>query len=162
MSARQHEYRVRVTWLGNTGVGTIGYRAYERTWELTAEGKPPLRGSADPAFLGSPELWNPEDLLVASLSACHKLWYLHLCADAGVVVTDYIDDAIGVMAESAAGGGAFTGVTLNPRVTITADSDPEKAERLHASAHEKCFIAASVRFPVDCRPTIGRDPDAVE
>jgi organic hydroperoxide reductase OsmC/OhrA len=162
MTARQHEYRVHVAWRGNTGAGTAGYRAYERTWELTAEGRAPLRGSADPAFLGSAALWNPEELLVASLAACHKLWYLHLCADAGVVVTAYVDDAVGLMEESARGGGAFTEVTLRPGVTITAGSDPATAERLHEAAHEKCFIAASVRFPVTCQPRIACGPEMGE
>ena len=110
MARRTHEYPARVTWCGNTGTGTSGYRDYARTWSLTADGKPTLFASADPAFLGDAGLWNPEDLLVAALSACHKLWYLHLCAAAGVVVTACVNDAVGFMDQHAGVGGAFTRV----------------------------------------------------
>lgn len=154
MAARKHEYRVQLTWNGNRGHGTSGYQQYDRTWVLSADGKPSLYDSADPAFLGNQALWNPEELLVASLSACHKLWYLHLCADAGIVVTDYSDDALGLMQEDATGGGSFERVSLRPTVTIAQGSDPERARQLHKHAHEKCFIAASVRFPVTHEPRI--------
>ena len=98
--------------------------------------------------------WSPEDLLVASLSACHKLWYLHLCAEAGVVVDAYVDEAIGVMEESADGSGQFVEVTLRPRVILAPGSDKAKAQSLHHQAHSKCFIARSVNFPVLCEPVI--------
>jgi organic hydroperoxide reductase OsmC/OhrA len=153
MSGHEHRYTVALKWTGNTGTGTAGYRAYERAHELSVEGKPVIPGSSDPAFRGDPKRWNPEELLVASLSACHKLWYLHLCSAAGVVVTDYVDAAEGLMAESADGGGHFTRVVLRPRVTITGGSDKEKAQALHHEAHAKCFIANSVNFPVSHEPT---------
>ena len=155
MTGREHHYRVEVTWTGNTGSGTSGYKAYERAHGITAgEGKPPIPGSSDPAFRGDPARWNPEELLVASLSACHKLWYLHLCAQAGVIVTGYADAAEGVMEESADGSGRFTRVVLRPQVTIAAGSDPGKAEALHERAHAMCFIANSVSFPVEVAATI--------
>lgn len=151
--AKTHTYRTTVTWTGNTGSGTSGYRDYGREHEITAGAKPTIVGSSDPAFRGDAARWNPEDMLVASLSACHKLWYLHLCAEAGIVVTAYVDEAVGTMTEDAAKGGFFTGVTLNPVVTI-AKGDPEMAARLHTAAHGKCFIANSVNFPVTCNPRI--------
>ncbi|NMO15405.1 OsmC family protein [Pyxidicoccus fallax] len=153
MAGKEHRYAVTVEWTGNRGEGTATYRSYERAHELRVEGKPPIPGSSDPAFRGDPARWNPEELLVASLSACHKLWYLHLCATAGVVVTDYVDAAEGVMAEDADGSGQFVRVVLRPRVTITAGSDPEKARALHHEAHAMCFIARSVNFPVTHEPT---------
>ena len=118
MPGRRHRYEVAVAWTGNDGSGTSGYRAYRRDHEIAAPGKPSIAGSSDPAFRGDPARWNPEDLLVASLSSCHMLWYLHLCAVAGIVVTAYRDDAEGVMEEGADGGGRFTQVTLRPAVTV--------------------------------------------
>jgi organic hydroperoxide reductase OsmC/OhrA len=152
--ARQHTYNVTVTWTGNRGSGTSGYRDYERAHEVTAEGKPGIAGSSDAAFRGDRSRWNPEELLVAALAACHKLSYLHLCAVAGVVVTSYVDHAEGLMEESANGAGHFLRVTLRPEVILTAGSDAGKARALHEKAHELCFIANSVNFPVLCEPVI--------
>ncbi len=145
--AKEHHYALRLRWTGNKGKGTSGYREYERTHEIIIEGKPLLRGSADPAFLGDPALHNPEDLLVASLSACHMLWYLHLCADAGIVVTSYEDNATGTMTQQG-GKAQFSSVVLKPKVTIKAGGDTAKAGALHEQANELCFIARSVNFPV--------------
>ncbi len=152
--ARRHFYTVTTKWTGNTGTGTSGYRDYERSHEVSASGKATIPGSSDPAFRGDPSRWNPEELLVASLSACHKLWYLHLCAEAGVVVTAYVDEAEGVMEESTDGSGQFVEVTLRPRVSLAPGSDHAKAHALHHAAHAKCFIARSVNFPVVCEPII--------
>ena len=147
--AKTHNYAVVVEWTGNTGTGTSGYRNYERRHEISAGNqKPAIPGSSDPAFRGDPGRWNPEELLVAALSACHKLWYLHLCALAGIVVTAYIDHAEGVMEETEDGSGRFQRVFLRPRVTVAAGSDIAKARDLHEAAHAKCFIANSVNFPV--------------
>lgn len=159
MGEKLHRYRVDVAWTGNAGAGTASYRAYRRDHEIGAPGKPPIPGSADPAFLGDPGRWNPEELLVAALSACHKLWYLHLCATAGVIVTAYEDAAEGVMAEAADGAGRFVSVTLRPRVTLAPGSDAQAARDLHHRAHEMCFIARSVAFPVTTEPDI-RHEDA--
>jgi len=143
-------------WTGNTGVGTAGYRAYERSHEISAPGlpKPPIPGSSDPAFRGDRARWNPEELLVSALSACHALSYLHLCAVAGVVVTDYVDHAEGWMDEDADGGGHFRRVVLRPAVTVAPGSDVERARALHHDAHRLCFIARSVNFPVEHEPEI--------
>jgi organic hydroperoxide reductase OsmC/OhrA len=151
---RQHTYKTTVTWTGNTGHGTSDYRSYARSHEIAAPGKPAIAGSSDPAFRGDASRWNPEDLLVASLSACHKLWYLHLCALAGVIVTAYVDQAEGVMVEDDTRGGYFTRVVLRPTVTIAAGSSVDKAQALHHDAHAKCFVANSVNFPVTFEPTI--------
>ncbi len=150
MAGREHRYETAVEWTGNTGTGTSAYRAYERRHEITAPGtpKPPIPGSSDPAFRGDPARWNPEELLVAALSACHKLQYLHLCATAGVVVVGYGDRAEGIMAEDGAGGGRFLRVVLRPVVTVTEGSDLALAHALHERAHALCFIASSVNFPV--------------
>jgi len=152
--SKLHKYETTVRWTGNLGTGTSGYKAYGRNHETSAPGKPVIPGSSDPAFRGDAARYNPEDLMVASLSTCHMLWYLHLCSDNRVVVLDYEDHAAGTMEETADGGGRFLEVTLRPRITITPESDLGTAKRLHHDAHEKCFIANSVNFPVGCEPVI--------
>jgi organic hydroperoxide reductase OsmC/OhrA len=153
MAHGEHKYKVSVQWTGNRGSGTTGYREYGRDHTIRATGKPDIPGSSDPAFLGDAARWNPEDLLVASASACHKLWYLHLCSDAGIAVMAYHDNAEGTMTESGQQG-CFTQIVLRPHVTIRAGDDRELAIRLHHAAHEKCYIANSVNFPILCEPTV--------
>jgi organic hydroperoxide reductase OsmC/OhrA len=149
-----HHYETTVTWTGNRGTGTSGYKAYGRDHEVTAADCPPIAASADRAFHGDRDRWNPELALTAALSQCHMLSYLHVCADAGVVVTGYVDDARGTMAATADGGGHFTEVVLRPRVTVADTSMTGAALRLHAEASARCFIAASVSFPVRHEPEI--------
>jgi organic hydroperoxide reductase OsmC/OhrA len=150
--AKEHRYQLEVAWTGNRGTGTSGYTAYGREHEIRAAGKPPLPGSSDPAFRGDPARWNPEELLVGSLSACHMLWYLHLCSDAGIVVTDYLDRAEGIMVEPRPGSAKFERVILKPRITLAPGADLEKARALHEDAHRLCFIARSVNFAVEHAP----------
>jgi organic hydroperoxide reductase OsmC/OhrA len=153
MSGREHHYEITMRWTGNTGKGTANYREYGRDHDLLAEGKPVIQASADPAFRGQPERWNPEELLVASLADCHMLTYLSLCARERLVVTAYEDTATGTMAE-ADGGGRFTEVTLAPVVTLADPAQADRALALHHDANRDCFIAQSVNFPVHHRPTI--------
>ena len=148
-----HRYRVDVEWTGNRGSGTDGYRNYSRNHVIRIPGKPDLAGSSDPAFRGDATRHNPEDMLVAALSSCHMLSYLHMATVAGVVVVAYDDSAEGTMATEG-DGGHFTEVVLRPVVTIRADSDPGKALAAHEAAHHACFIANSVNFPVRCEPRI--------
>ncbi len=154
---RTHRYAVTTTWTGDRGSGTSGYRDYDRSHTTTADGRPALLGSSDPAFRGDPARWNPELLLVAALSQCHLLWYLHLCSEAGVVVTGYRDGAAGVMVEDA-GGGRFTEVVLRPEVVVADAAVVERARALHAEAGRRCFIASSVAFPVRHEPVVTAGP----
>lgn len=149
----QHTYETVVTWTGARDGGTTGYREYDRDHDVTAEGRPTIPGSSDPAFRGDPGRWNPEQLLVAALSQCHMLWYLHLCAVGGVVVTGYVDRAVGTMTEDGAGG-RFVEVVLRPEVTVREAAMVPVAERLHADAHRACYVASSVNFPVRHEPHI--------
>lgn len=144
----EHRYTLTVTWTGNTGEGTSTYRGYKRTHIVTAEGPPELAGSADRTFHGDRERWNPEQLLLASLAQCHMLSYLHVCVDAGVVVTHYVDHATGSMRTESDGSGRFTEVVLHPEVTVSDDSMVEAATKAHHRANELCFIANSVNFCV--------------
>ena len=149
---RTHEYEVSVRWTGDRGSGTSGFREYDRDHLVAAPGRPPIAGSSDPAFRGAHDRWNPEQLLVAALSQCHMLWFLHLAAEAGVVVRGYEDVPRGAMEEAPDGGGRFTEVVLRPRVTLADPARAEETARLHREAHEKCFIAQSVAFPVRHEP----------
>lgn len=154
MSYRDHRYQTVVRWTGNKGTGTAGYRTYGREHVIEADGKPPILASSDPQFLGDRTRWNPEEMLVASLSACHQLWYLHLCSDAGVIVTDYEDRAEGLMREEGGGAGRFLRVVLHPSVRLKFGSDVHLAVALHGKAHELCYIARSVAFPVECEARV--------
>ncbi|MGC5012343.1 OsmC family protein [Streptosporangium sp. DT93] len=150
-----HTYDVTVGWTGNLGSGTDGYRSFSRDHEVTAGGKAAIAASSDPAFRGDPARWNPEELLVASVSQCHMLWYLHLCAAGGVTVVEYQDRAHGVMTmDESGGGGRFTEIVLRPEVTVADPSTAEKARALHGDVHALCFIARSLNFPVTHLPVI--------
>jgi organic hydroperoxide reductase OsmC/OhrA len=154
---RIHSYEVSVTWTGNRGAGTSGYRDYGRDHDVGADGRPVIAGSSDPVFRGDTARWNPELELVAALSQCHMLAYLHLCAVAGVVVTSYTDHADGTMTEDDDDGGRFTEVVLRPQVTVASPEMTQAAASLHREAHAKCFIASSVNFPVRHEPVITVD-----
>ena len=149
---KDHQYRISVSWTGNSGQGTANYAAYSRDHLIRVAGKPEIVATSDTAFRGSPGRYNPEELLVSSLSSCHMLWYLHLCAINDIVVTDYQDEALGIMTETSDGGGYFREVTLFPVVTITDASRIPRAMELHREASKKCFIANSCNFPVRHEP----------
>lgn len=152
---KTHTYELTTTWTGNLGSGTSNYKAYGRDHEIASAKKAdPIHGSSDPAFRGDATRYSPEDLLVGGLSACHMLWVLHLCSSAGIVVTEYTDAATGEMVEHPDGSGEFTAVTLHPRMTITDASRTEDALAIHHKAHELCFLARSVNFPVKNEPSV--------
>ncbi|MBN9154361.1 MAG: OsmC family protein [Microbacterium sp.] len=150
----EHRYRLGARWTGDRGTGTSGYRDYDRAVTLSVDGKPDLLASADKPFRGDPSRWNPEDLLLAALSECHLLSYLHACVQAGVVVVGYEDDASGVMVEDGKGGGSFAEVVLRPRVVVADAGMTDAATAAHHQAHEWCFIARSVNFPVTVEPVV--------
>ncbi|MDN3595716.1 OsmC family protein [Zunongwangia endophytica] len=145
---KTHNYSINLNWTGNTGVGTKTYKDYEREYTVKSEGKALIKGSADPAFLGNSELYNPEELLLASIASCHMLWYLHLCASNKIIVTKYQDFTEGKMIENKDGSGKFTEVTLKPEITLADKNMLKKAESLHAQANKFCFIANSCNFPI--------------
>jgi organic hydroperoxide reductase OsmC/OhrA len=151
---KQHHYQTAVRWTGNNGAGTLDYRIYSRDHIISAPGKHEILASSDTAFRGDPTRYNPEEMLLAALASCHMLWYLHLCADAGVVVTAYTDQASGIMTENEYGNGQFTSVMLRPEVQIADESMRERAIQLHEKARNSCFIANSVNFPVHHEPVI--------
>lgn len=150
-----HKYKTFLHWSAEGGEGTKTYKSFARTHSITAKTK---QGADKPAIVAtsafhSLDHYNPDEMLLASLSSCHMLWYLHLCAENGVEVVDYRDDAEIVLRLDAKGEGKLEGATLRPRVAITS-GDKETARALHKSAHAKCFVAKSVNFPVACEPEI--------
>jgi hypothetical protein len=156
--ARVQRPGARIAWTGNAGAGTSSYRAYERSHEITGGERAAIAGSSDPLFRGDAARWSPEDLQVAALAACHMLWYLHLCAQDGVVVTAYDDDATSTLLVERGGDGRVGRVLLRPRATIAAGSDPGRARALDAAAHERCFIANASAIPVAIEPHITLEP----
>ncbi len=151
----EHNYKATITWTGNEGKGTAGYREYQRSHIINVAGKPEIPASSDPSFRGDKTRYNPEELLLASVSSCHMLWYLHLCSVNGVIVVEYIDQATGVMIEAADGSGYFKEVTLYPKVIVSNESMIGKANELHHEANKMCFIANSVNFPIRHIPSCG-------
>ncbi len=149
-----HHYQVSTVWTGNLGSGTRSYTSYSRDHELLVAGKPPLAGSADPAFMGDPARYNPEELLVAALSACHMLWFLHLAVGKRLPVQAYRDEARDTMVTTPGGGGFFSEVVLRPAVTVDSRTETRLVRALHERAHALCFVANSVNFPVKCEPVI--------
>ena len=154
MTLGEHRYALTATWHGDLGTGTSGYREYSRDVTLSVDGKPDVLASADKPFRGDPGRWNPEEMLLAALSECHLLSYLHACVTAGVVVVSYRDRASAVMTEDGRSGGAFTDVLLRPEVVVAEPAMIERAEHAHAEAHRMCFIANSVNFPVRHEATV--------
>jgi organic hydroperoxide reductase OsmC/OhrA len=146
-------FTARIVWTGNRGQGTRSYQGYDRSWEIQTPSKPPVRCSNDPDLGGDPALHNPEDLLLASLSSCHMLWYLHLAARAGIEVVSYEDSPVGEGETERNGAGRFTRAILHPTAQVIRGADLERARQLHGEVHRYCYIARSVNFPVDCEPS---------
>ena len=150
---RKHQYSVTMLWTGNKGTGTSNYTSYGREHSILSDDKQEILCSSDPIFRGDKTKYNPEELFVASIASCHMLWYLHLCADNGIVVVDYKDNPIGILQEASDGSGHFINVTLYPIVTVKDESMIDKANELHHRAHELCYIANSCNFKIDHKPT---------
>jgi len=151
---KRHNYNCTVKWTGNIGVGTKDYTSYERAYTISIQNKIDIQGSSDPSFRGDPTKHNPEELFLASISSCHALWYLHLCASNGIVVLSYLDRATGTMLETKQGKGYFSEVTLLPSVIIAKPENLATAKALHQQANEMCFIANSCNFPIHHKPNI--------
>ncbi len=147
------DFTTHIEWTGDRGQGTREYRGYDRTWRIANPGQPVIECSNDPALGGDPAKPNPEDLLLASLAACHMLWYLHLASSAGIVVRSYADDPIGYGETGSRGEGRFVRAVLRPRISLEPGSDLELADSIHQRVHEFCFIARSVNFPVTTEAT---------
>ena len=145
---KQHHYALNIRWTGNAGNGTSGYKTYERSHIISGPNKPEIQASSDPPFRGDPLKYNPEELLLASASSCHMLWYLHFCSSEGVIVTAYEDSPSATMTEDETGNGKFTEIKLRPHITVKSGDMIHKAESLHSKANEFCYIANTLNIPV--------------
>ena len=133
-------HRAGVSWNGGEGEDV---RAHE-----VLLGAQSIPSSSALEFGGDDSKANPEALLVGALSSCHMLWFLALARKKGFEVASYEDDADGVL-----DGKRFTSATLRPRVRWAGDPpSPDAIEALHHRAHQLCFIASSVDFPVEVEP----------
>ncbi len=150
---KQHHYSTNIVWTGNQGTGTSGYLAYSRNHEIKMGSKPLIHASSDPAFRGDPDLHNPEELFLSSLSSCHMLWFLHLCSAEGVVVLEYEDRATGIMEENSDGSGKFVRVRLHLTVHVKEERMISKVDSIHSKANKMCFIANSCNFPIEHKST---------
>ncbi len=150
---RDHHFKTLVTWAGNRGSGTMDYRSYERDFVVNADGKPELKGSSASVFLGDETAYSPEDLLLAAVSSCHMLWFLHLCADNNIVVLEYRDRAVATLAEHNDGSGHFSKIELYPEVVVSKNSNTALANKLHETANNMCFIANSLKSEIVFKPT---------
>ena len=151
--AGENQFTATIAWTGNTGIGTQTYNSYTRNWNVEVPGKPTIPCSNDPELGGDPTLMNPEDMLLSALAGCHMLWYLHLAAVAGVTVTDYRDEPLGIGETTPNGAGRFTKATLRPTITVVPGTDLVKAEAIHHKIHNYCYIARSMNFPVEIAAT---------
>lgn len=154
LQEKTHHYKVTTEWTGNTGLGTSNYKSYERSVTVAINNKCDILCTSDTAFNSDRTKHNPEELLLASISSCHMLWYLHLCAEAGVIVLAYTDHATATMIETVGNGGKFTEAILYPVIVVKDEAMIEKARDLHARANELCYIAKSCNFPIGHRATI--------
>lgn len=154
----RHDFRTRILWTGDRGTGTRTYKGYDRTWRMAGDGQPALDGSNDPRLGGDPSLPNPEELLLAAVSSCHMLWFLHFASAAGIVVRSYVDEPVGEGESEPSGAGRFVGAVLRPVIEIEGDFDEAEAEALHARIHAVCFCARSVNFAIRIEPVHRRWP----
>ena len=158
-ASQTHEYATSIVWTGNRGVGTQSYRAYDRTWDITTDGKPIIHCSNDPLLGGDESLPNPEDFLLCAVSACHMLWYLHLASNKKIIVNDYTDHPLGIGEVEASGAGRFVGVTLRPHIVLSSGTDQQQADAIHQQIHRYCFIARSLNFPVSIKASYAEQQD---
>lgn len=142
-----HRFEARLVWTGAAKGPTANPETFARDFRAEVGSRPPILGNAPPAFHGDGSGYNPEELLLIALSACHMLSYLFLCARGGIAVVDYRDEPHGLLGRRD-GRTQVIEARLRPRVTIARGGDRAKAERLHAPAARGCFIANSVNFPV--------------
>lgn len=145
------EHRASIRW-SRDGL-PFDYDHFPRDHQVRFERGQALKGSAAPAFFGSADGVDPEELLVAALSNCHMITLLAIASKKGWTVDSYEDDAVGILEKNSEGRMAVTRVTLRPRVAF-ADKVLDAAElhRLHESAHRNCFIANSVKTEVTVEP----------
>jgi organic hydroperoxide reductase OsmC/OhrA len=145
-----HRYDARLRWEGSTALGWAGY---DRSHEVTA---PPARQALTVTTgeeQGDPSRLNPEQLVVMAASSCQLLWFLHLAAKARIDVVEYEDEAEGEMPEDEQPV-RITRIALRPRIVVASEAAEDRVLRLVELAHERCYIANSLRSEVKVEPRI--------
>jgi len=147
------DYTARIEWQRQP-LEAFDDNRYSRKHRISFDGGVQIAGSSSPSVVPLPlsdaSAVDPEEMFVASLASCHMLWFLSLAAGRGYRVERYVDDAVGTMAKNAEGRLAMTRVRLRPQVAFIGERRPDAAalEALHHEAHERCFIANSVKTDV--------------
>ena len=148
LSRDMSEHKITLTW--KRGENPFEYQKYSRdhTWKF--DGGHEMQASAAPAYLGNPNLVDPEEAFVASLSSCHMLTFLAIAAKKKFVLDEYVDDAVGIMEKNSEGRLAITQVTLRQRLKFSGDKQPtsQELDEMNHAAHDQCFIANSVKTEV--------------
>ena len=143
------DYSASIEWRAE---GDVAANRYSRAhvWRFDGGAQVPASASpqAVPVPLSDPAGVDPEEALVAAVSSCHMLWFLHLAREAGLVVERYGDQAVGTMGRGEGGRIAFTRIVLRPRIAFGDAPDAAALARLHEAAHERCFIANSLRCEI--------------
>ena len=151
------EYKADVIWEIAEGDNFLSNQ-YSRGHVWRFDGGLEVPASSAPSVVPLPfsvaENVDPEEAFVASLSSCHMLWFLALAAKYKFSVACYQDSATGVMEKNPEGKVAITRVTLRPNVEFAGENIPsaERVAKLHHDAHERCFIANSVKTRIDIEP----------
>ncbi len=151
-----HEYQASVIWVRESGPFADGRYSRNHQWQLG--GGAVCRASASPQVVpvpySDPGAIDPEEAFVAAISSCHMLWFLDLARQAGHEAEAYHDPAVGQMSRAADGGLWMAKVTLFPTTRWAGPGpDDRELQALHETAHEKCYIAQSVKTEVEIRLT---------
>lgn len=141
------EYTARINWKRSTTL--FNTKSFDRTHKISFGSGSLIEASSAPEFLGRSDLPNPEELFIGSISSCFMLTFLYWAAAEGIVVDEYSDTAVGVLAKNSEGKMAMTEVILSPHVTFKEQKiDPKLLEALFKKAHDNCFISSSIKTKV--------------
>ena len=144
-----HQFKIELDWKLPLKTNNNHQRTYIKSHTIYIKDKPNLEVSAAKVFKGDPKLYNPEDLLLSSLTSCHMMSYLYCCAQNNIEVVSYSDESEAFLEVNSDGSGRITKVILNPIVYITDPNQIELANSLHKKANRLCFIANSCNFVVE-------------
>lgn len=149
------QHKSRIDWQ-RTG-DDFSLKGYSRDHTWTFDAGVTVPASAAPDYLGNPDRVDPEQALVAALSSCHMLTFLAIASKRGLVVDRYTDDAVGTLEKNADGKLAITRVELRPAIAFAGEApDDATLGEMHHEAHERCFIASSVKTEVEVAGSVTR------
>lgn len=144
----KHLFKAKLNWDSEEDLISSSGKKFTKNHSIFIEGKKLLHVSAAKAFKGDPQLYNPEDLLLSSIVSCHMMSYLYVCAQKGIDIVSYQDQAEATLEVLENGSGRFIEVRLFPQVIIRNKEQITEAVLLHQKANKLCFIANSCNFPI--------------